>query len=245
MSLITINDIDLTSWNQVNAVPNFTQGGIQIWRVRVPQDDFILTAYQQVLSKAELDRASRFVQPEDAQRYIAAHGALRNLLFMHTGIPPRELEFTKNEFGKPALVNPDCAASIHFNLSHSGRYIVIALSKQPIGVDVELVENDFTFRGLLPHYFSPTEAHYITTSPSPVNAFFRAWTCKEALGKGLGSGISENMQQLPCLNGTHQSTGSIMVNDWKVQTIWVDDGHIASVAYSSNIVSVNFYDYAF
>lgn len=211
----------------------------------MPQDDFIITAYQQALSKAEVDRASRFVQPEDAQRYVAAHEALRNLLSKHTGIPPRQLEFTKNEFGKPALANLDCAANIHFNLSHSGSYIVIGLSKQPIGVDVELVKNDFNFRGLLQHYFSQTEAHSIIRSPSPVNGFFRSWTCKEALGKGLGSGISENMQQLPCLNGTHQSTGSIMVNDWKVQTFWVDDGHVASVAYSSNIVSVNFYDYAF
>jgi 4'-phosphopantetheinyl transferase len=245
MSLITISDIGCISWNQINAVPSFTQGEIQIWRVRVPQDNFVLTTFQHALSKAELDRASRFVQPEDAQRYVAAHGALRNLLSMHTGIAPRQLEFTKNEFGKPALAHPDCAANIHFNLSHSGRYIVIALSKQPIGVDVELVKNDFNFRGLLPHYFSPTEAHSIIRSPSPVNAFFRSWTCKEALGKGLGLGISENMQQLPCLNGTHQSTGSIMVNDWKVQTFGVDDVHVASVAYSSNIASVNFYDYAF
>jgi 4'-phosphopantetheinyl transferase len=180
MSLITISDIGRITWNQINAVPNFTHGEMQIWRVRVPQDDFVFTAYQQVLSKAELDRASRFVQPEDAQRYVAAHGALRNLLFMHTGIPPRQLEFTKNEFGKPALAHPDFAANIHFNLSHSGRYIVITLSKQPIGADVELVKNDFNFRGLLPHYFLPTEAHSITSSPSPVNEFFRAWTCKGA-----------------------------------------------------------------
>jgi 4'-phosphopantetheinyl transferase len=243
MALITITELSNINWTLTDFVPALMQDDVQVWRVRVPNVGADIQSYNIVLNAAEKDRASRFVQPEDALRYIAAHNALRQLLSQITGIAPDQLVFTKNEFGKPALALHHNTANIHFNLSHSGQYVIIGLSKHPVGVDVEYLKNNFSFRSLLPHYFSTAEAQYITASPSPVKAFFRSWTLKEALGKGLGSGITENMQKLPCLNGIHQSTALIAANDWNVQTFWVDEEHMSSVSCSRNAGDVKFFDY--
>lgn len=243
MSLITISELDSITWLLPGFVPALMQGEVQVWRVGVPEHGVKTESNLDLLSAAEKDRASRFAQHEDAQRYIAGHCALRRLLSSHTGIATHQLVFTKNEFGKPALGHHQNTANIHFNLSHSGQYVIIALSKHPVGVDLEYVKNDFNFRSLLPHYFTTAEAQYITASPSPVEVFFRSWTLKEALGKGLGAGITENMQNLPSLLGINRSNGLLVTNDWKVKTFGVDDGHVGSVAMSSNIEDLEFFDF--
>lgn len=243
MPQIIITQTDYCKWEQANVPPRLNQDEVQVWRIRVTAADTDYEGYRSVLIVAEQDRASRFVHPEDACRYITAHGVLRHLLSAHTGIVKHQLVFTKNEFGKPALVLSDSKAAIHFNLSHSGGFVIIALSKHTVGVDVEYLNPDFNFGTLLPHYFTAEEAKSITNSASPLAAFFNTWTRKEALGKGLGSGITENMQNLPSLNGIHRSTELIVVNDWNVQTFWVDDEHVASLACSGNVAEVRFFDF--
>ncbi len=245
MSLITVSELESVNWLLPEFIPALTQDDIQVWRVSVPEQGVKTESYLSLLSAAEKDRASRFVQYEDAQRYVAGHCALRRLLSSHTSIVAHELMFTKNEFGKPALAHHQNTANAHFNLSHSGQYVIIALSKHPIGVDLEYIKNDFNFRSLLPHYFTTAEAQYITASLSPVEAFFRSWTLKEALGKGLGTGITENMQNLPSLLGINRSNGLLVTNDWNVKTFGVDDEHIGSVAMSSNIEDLEFFDFIF
>ncbi len=243
MSQITITQTDNLIWEQTDVPLRLKQDEVQVWRVRVPAAINYIENFQSVLSVAENDRASRFVHPEDACRYITAHGVLRHLLSAHTGIAKHQLLFTKNEFGKSALVLGDSKAAIHFNLSHSGRFVIIALSKHPVGIDVEYLKSDFSFGSLLPYYFTVAEAQFVSRSASPPAAFFSAWTRKEALGKGLGSGITENMQNLPSLDGIHRSTELIVVNDWNVQTFRVDDEHVASLAYSGNVAEVRFFDF--
>ncbi|WP_342648416.1 4'-phosphopantetheinyl transferase superfamily protein [Mucilaginibacter sp. CSA2-8R] len=244
MPLITLTQTDNVKWEKADLVPHLKQDEVQVWRVLVPPAGAQIENYRSVMSVAEIDRASRFVHPEDTNRYVTAHGVLRQLLSAHTAVARHQLLFTKNEFGKPALIMSDSKAALHFNLSHSGQYVIIALSKHPIGADVEYLKPDFNFHSLLPHYFTAAETHFITTtSASPLTAFFSAWTRKEALGKGLGSGITENMQVLPSLNGIHSSTGLLVVNDWNVQTFRVDDVHMASVACSGNVREVRFFNF--
>lgn len=243
MSLITISELESVDWLLPEFVPALTRADVQVWRVSVPEYGVKTESNLDLLSAAEKDRASRCVKHEDAQRYIAGHCALRRLLSSHTGIAPQELIFTKNEFGKPALATQHNPKSLHFNMSHSGLYVIIALSRHPVGIDVESIKSDFNFRSLLPNYFTTAEAHFITNAVSPVDAFFTVWTRKEALGKGLGTGITENMQNLPSLVGINLSDGLLVTNDWKVKTFDVDDGHVGSVAINSNIEKTVFFNF--
>ena len=243
MSLISISELGNIDWQLPESTPALMQYDAQVWRVRVPETGVRTERDLNILNAAEREQTLRFVQQEDAQRYLVAHSALRRLLSSHTGIGAHQLTFTKNEFGKPALAPHHNAVNMHFNLSHSGQYVIIGLSRFPVGVDIEVVKSDFDFRNLLPHYFTTAEAQSIINAVSQTDEFFRAWTRKEALGKGLGIGITENMQKLPSLVGIDKSNELLFINGWKIQTFGTGDGHVVSAAVSSEIKEIKFLDF--
>ncbi len=50
------------------------------------------------------------------------------------GLDPAGISFSVQEYGKPYIpALPD----MHFNISHSGRWIVCAVDSKPIGIDIE------------------------------------------------------------------------------------------------------------
>lgn len=81
-----------------------------------------------------------------------------------------------------------------FNISHSKGVIALAISKDyPIGLDVELIRD---YKDDLAKYISNDEEYkYIKDNKS----FFEIWTSKEALVKCLGSGLKDNVKNIPAL----------------------------------------------
>lgn len=146
-------------------------------------------ALARLMSSDEVERASRFVFDRDRHRYIAARGKLRALLAQFLNCSPTDLQFEYGEYGKPFL--KDTARPCHFNLSHSQDIAALAISRDTqLGVDVEKprpIELE-----IADHYFSPAEiAALYRLPPDERNAaFFRCWTLKEAVIKGLGTGLS-------------------------------------------------------
>lgn len=94
--------------------------------------------------------------------------------------------FGHNEHGKPFLMDyPD----IHFNISHCKNGIAVAVSDQPIGIDIESYHqaND----GLIRYTMNEEEQRIINTSDDPVRTFTEFWTKKEAVFKLRGTGITK------------------------------------------------------
>lgn len=92
------------------------------------------------------------------------------------------------EHGKPYLVDhPD----IHFNISHCQKAIAVAVSDQPVGVDVEMFRkvND----SLIDKCMNEREKADIISSVSPEETFIAYWTRKEAAFKLFGTGITDNL----------------------------------------------------
>ena len=88
--------------------------------------------------------------------------------------------------GKPYLKDfPD----VHFNISHSGKYAVCAVSDVPIGADIQKIHTGYTPE-LSARVCSEAEDIQIKRSPSPAAEFTRLWTQKEAVVKMYGSGIA-------------------------------------------------------
>lgn len=140
------------------------------------------------LSTGECERVAAFATPELQNRWRTARAGLRGILADYLGVSPRELVFETGPHGKPYLVKPDCPCS--FNLSHSANIAVLAVSVAPVGVDVEQI-------GALPEgvaeaFFSEGERTALKALPeaAQADAFYRCWTAKEALLKGLGAGMS-------------------------------------------------------
>ena len=102
--------------------------------------------------------------------------------------------FERNEHGKPFLAgHPE----IHFNLSHCKNGIAVAVSDQPVGIDIESYRE--ASDSLLRYTMNEEERRIIEESNNPVRTFTEYWTKKEAVFKLRGTGITKGLHEL--LNG--------------------------------------------
>lgn len=114
---------------------------------------------------------------------------LTELLHEEFGLDEFSMETT--EHGKPFLTaHPD----IHFSISHCQKAIAVAVSDSPVGIDVE------SFRrfsdGLLDKTMNSDEKAAILSSDAPEEKFASLWTCKEAVFKMQGTGITDNLHHI-------------------------------------------------
>ena len=145
-----------------------------------------------LLSGEEQSRAARFQFPLHRDRFIAAHGRLRELLAAQLGTAPAALQFDAAEHGKPHLSGPQAESGLQFNLSHSGnRGLVGWTDGRHLGVDIELWRPLSDERALVRRYFSPAEndAYEALAPAGRTRGFFECWTRKEAYVKAVGRGL--------------------------------------------------------
>lgn len=88
--------------------------------------------------------------------------------------------FSIGEFGKPFIVDAP-----NFNISHSRNIVIVCLSKNFIGIDIESTINEFPKEVI--DYFSEEEKSYITCS----NDYYKLWVLKESYVKYTGKGLSD------------------------------------------------------
>lgn len=162
---------------------------VDIWRVSLDLQPDSVKSLESSLSEDEIQRSARFHFDTDRQRFIVAHGCLRGILARYLRCESRQLEFSVDGYGKPSLPGHE----IEFNLSHSGSYALVAVSRQHrLGVDLELIRNDVEIESLATRFFSPTEVTELMALPLEQRplGFFNCWTRKEAYIKAQGLGLS-------------------------------------------------------
>lgn len=174
-------------WQPGTAAPPLRAGEVHLWRANLVATPEL----EAVLSPAELVRAARFHFEKHRQRYLAGRGILRHVLAGYLGLEPREVRFVTGPHGKPAL--DDTSTALHFNLSHSGDLMLLAVTHaREIGVDVEFMKDNVPFETLADHYFTPEDAWDLRLLPADQRAwkFYDVWTCTEARLKASGVGLS-------------------------------------------------------
>lgn len=153
-------------------------------------DDFFYKAYESVSDyrKNKIDSV-RFL--EDKQRSLGA-GLLLKKALEDVGISEKKVEFITKENGKPHIKEME---NFCFNLSHSGDYVVCAVSDKEIGCDIEFIKNiDLC---IADRFFHKKEAEIIkkqSTNEQKLDLFYRIWTLKESFIKATGKGLSEDLQ---------------------------------------------------
>lgn len=125
-----------------------------------------------------------------------------------TGIPaPFPLEIAYGPQGKPHITN----VSWHYNISHSGEYVALAISNAPVGIDIQhnvpynksLVRRFFTaeeaeaYESLISHEVQPVDA-----AKQAMDLFYTLWCRKEAYGKLKGTGLTEHVLKRNMLKDT-------------------------------------------
>lgn len=118
---------------------------------------------------------------------------LAHALFETAGITENPPVTGEGRWKKPFLVHfPD----IHFNISHSGEFIACAVAPCEIGIDIQEMREVDT-KKLGRHIFSGEEYGRFLSEGASREAFFDAWTQKEAYIKWTGEGLSRDLRSLP------------------------------------------------
>ena len=148
-------------------------------------DDDTYCLFRNAISKERRRKADRFRFINDSKRCICAELLLRYSLFQALGRLD-EPKIVYNEFGKP-FVNH--IAGFSYNLSHSGKWVVIAYGSTEIGIDIEEIQT--VEENIYDKYFTEEEKNYIctTTEAEHKKRFTQIWTLKESYIKYLGTGI--------------------------------------------------------
>lgn len=139
------------------------------------------------ISVDEQERIRRFIKFEDALRGLTSKILLRFIIVSLLGKKNDSICFEQNEYGKPFLAG---VKDFHFNLSHSGDWVVCAVDNLPIGIDVEKIrEIDLN---LSKRFFSQQEHNYLSAMDKDrrIESFYELWTLKESYIKADGRGLS-------------------------------------------------------
>lgn len=129
-----------------------------------------------LLDERRREHLYRYRRIEDKARCLVAGLMLRRLL----GAKGIE-DITYGAHGKPLLKGGPC-----FNLSHSGKLVVLLTDQHEVGVDVEHIE-PYPKR-VVNRVFVREEKEWFKREATD-EAFFRLWTGKEAIMKALGLGF--------------------------------------------------------
>ena len=156
---------------------------VQIWMARVDRElsereSAALTA------RLPLERRKRLAdeQPRQQVDALCAYGLLLALLrerYGWTALPP--MERTGN--GKPFFPGHP---QVHFSISHTAGAAAVAVSDDPVGVDIQHIQTP------------PRRLAYLTGLEEP-EAFFRSWVQWEARAKRTGTGILDMVRRQPPL----------------------------------------------
>ena len=133
-------------------------------------------------------KASSFKHAVDAQRQIIGELLARATLSSTFKLANSDIRFQYSEHKKPYLENQ---RDMYFNISHSGEWVVCALSRKEVGVDVEKIRK-INFN-IARRFFSADEVGHLFSLPEKqqLDYFFDLWTLKESYLKTLGTGLTK------------------------------------------------------
>jgi 4'-phosphopantetheinyl transferase len=225
-------------WLPPPAKLELPRGGVHVWRASLDLSRRQVDTLLRTLSPDELLRAKRFRFETDCVRFIGARGLLRTILGRYLGSHPRELRFRYGSHGKPALF-PVAGETLSFNLSHSGNLALYAMIRdRAIGVDVESMAPEVSWRELAPRVLSARENAALSALPSRRRAetFLSWWTVKEAYLKARGEGLAIDPRVVELLVTADDASRVVAISGeacgnsrWSVQAMRPGAHHVAAV----------------
>jgi 4'-phosphopantetheinyl transferase len=165
---------------------------LHVWRTDLDEPVETVRRLERLLSPDERQRAGRFLCTRDSCRFVVARSFLREVLGTYLNIDAGEVQFAAGPHGKPSLRIEPGMKSVHFNLSHSDSIALLAISHQPVGIDIERVRHNPEHQSIAHQFFSPAEVceYYTYQEADRPRAFARFWTRKEAYIKATGQGLT-------------------------------------------------------
>jgi len=195
--------------------------------------DLIKDTYVDILSDQEITKANRFLKIKDAECYIVTRHALRSILAHFVLVPPEEIQFHFSTYKKPKV------DGIEFNISHSGNFVIIAMSSAPIGIDIEFINQTFDFDPLMKTIFNEEESSLINKKADKLLRSYIIWTRKEAVLKASGEGLTDDLTKLNVI----ESIISRCDTDFEVKSLLLDKNYIISLATELSDSTIHYWNF--
>ncbi|OMF85290.1 4'-phosphopantetheinyl transferase superfamily protein [Paenibacillus sp. FSL R7-0273] len=169
------------------------------------------------------ERLSRLQQEKDRIRGLLGDLLVRKVISQALNIPYFNLRFARNAYGKPFL----CEGGLEFNISHSGDWVVCAVSKEPVGIDIE--KKGTVDLELARRFFAKDEDRYIREQDdeeSQLERFYQVWSAKESLIKAVGRGLSQGLDTFSVVSD-YKLTPHIEMDGviWNLTGVSLDSGY--------------------
>lgn len=166
---------------------------IEIYKIKI--DDTIsdneISSLLQLIPGKRNAYLKKFVGKKDLLRGLYSSLLIRSVISQKLNLTLSEIEFHTNENQKPFLKNHP---NFHFNISHSGDYVICGVSNSTIGVDIELMK--IKNLEIAESVFAEQELQVFKNLPENEKQifFFSLWTLKESYIKATGKGLSLDLK---------------------------------------------------
>ena len=114
----------------------------------------------------------------------------------------RKLAFeprAKGEHGKPFFT---LLPKIHYNISHSGKYVTCLFAGEEVGIDIQ-IHKKVNYERILERLVPADMVREILEADDMEKAFFAQWVLREAYIKWTGEGLSRDMRTISMDEGSH------------------------------------------
>lgn len=161
---------------------------VKVYAVDI-RDIVIDSEWLKFVSDHTRQRLRSIRHPQNMSQTLIGDLLIRSLAVQYLGVNNQNLLFETTELGKPYLVTSN--QPFHFNLSHSGQWVVCAVDQNPVGIDVQMMETidlDLVKNVLSPQMYR----HYVNLTPEQqLDYFYNFWTLHESYLKLTGQGLSD------------------------------------------------------
>lgn len=231
-------------------------GEIHVWTLPLDPPPAEAAALAALLAPDEAARAARFRFERHRRRYAVGRGALRTLLGRYLDRPPRSVAFRYGPNDKPYVVDAGPGSGsgsgsgssesggggggLEFNLSNSEELAVVAfVAGDEVGADVEKLRPMPDALAIAERFFSAAERQVLAAVPEALReqAFFRAWTRKEAYLKAVGTGITVPLDRFDVTLAPHEPPRMLSMEgdaeraaDWSLFHLEPAAGYLGAVA---------------
>src|SRR5699024_2760587 len=170
--------------------------GCYVYIIDLFSESLMLKEIYDLLSDSEKDKAGFIKSKEKKYLFLMKKGIVRKILSHYTDLKPHEITYRYNNYGKPYLADED---NIYFNISHSGKYLAIAISREnEVGIDIQVYKNTDNFYYAMNSVFTYEEKQFVLNEieEEQIFKFTYIWSRKEAFCKCIGKGLLLNLKDI-------------------------------------------------
>jgi len=182
----------------------------------------------QFLPEAGRERVRDRLNSTSKLQTVAGELLARYSVGQFLGKADQEINLVFGDKGKPRINN---LQNVHYNISHSGHYVVCAVAPNEIGIDVERVRK-VSLR-IAERFFSEPEINDLMTrnDEDRMHYFITLWTIKESYLKAIGRGLTQHLNSFTiCKNGdSYLLTGNQEAEGFGIETHQLSTDYMMAV----------------